>query len=134
MKKEMIEAVNVVIINKDKKALIAKRKPDKPMPNKWEFPGGKLEKNETLQECGVREIKEELDLDIEIDSYLGVEKLTHDTKRYNLHFYTAHKIDETQELKLYEHTESAWIGMKDLNNYDLPAKELGTIQTLKILF
>ena len=32
------------------------------MPNKWEFPGGKLEKDETLKECGIREIKEEQSL------------------------------------------------------------------------
>ncbi len=128
MKKEVIEAVNVVIINRDKKVLIAKRKPDKPMPNKWEFPGGKLEENETLQECGVREIKEELDLDISIDEYLGFEDLSYKEQKFRLHFFTAHKIDENQILKLNEHTESEWIEVKDLHNYDLPAKELEIIK------
>lgn len=130
MIKEVIEVVNVVIINRNKKVLIAKRKLDKPMPDKWEFPGGKLEINETLKECGIREIKEELDLDIEIDLYLGTEELTYDAKIYNLHFYTAHKIDEMQELKLYEHTQSKWIDIEELDNYDAPAKNLATIQRL----
>ena len=132
MKKEVIEAVNIVIINRDKKVLIAKRKPDKPMPNKWEFPGGKLELNETLGECGVREIKEELELDICIDKYLGFDELLHEEQKFHLHFYTAHQINENQALKLNEHTDSIWICFEDLNNYDMPAKDLEIIQMLKI--
>ena len=131
MKKKAIEAVNVVIINKDKKVLIAKRKPDKPMPNKWEFPGGKLEENETLRECGVREIKEELEIDVAIDEYVGYEDLEFDEKNFRLHIYTARKIDEKQELRLNEHTESAWVRIEELANYDFPAMDLPFMKKLE---
>lgn len=131
MKKKAIEAVNVVIINKDKKVLIAKRKPDKPMPNKWEFPGGKLEENETLRECGVREIKEELEIDVAIDEYVGYEDLEFDEKNFRLHIYTARKIDEKQELRLNEHTESAWVLIEELANYDFPAMDLPFMKKLE---
>lgn len=128
---EIITAVGVVIINSKKKILIAKRKPDKPMPNKWEFPGGKLEENETLEECGIREVKEELDLDIRIDSYLGFEDLKHKEQKFCLHIYTAHLINEIQMLKLNEHTDSAWIAMSELFDYDLPANKLKFIKKLQ---
>lgn len=131
MKKKAIEAVNVVIVNKDKKVLIAKRKPDKPMPNKWEFPGGKLEENETLRECGVREIKEELEIDVAIDEYVGYEDLEFDEKNFRLHIYTARKIDEKQELRLNEHTESAWVLIEELANYDFPAMDLPFMKKLE---
>ena len=131
MKKEAIEAVNVVIVNKDKKVLIAKRKPDKPMPNKWEFPGGKLEENETLRECGVREIKEELEVDVATDEYVGYEDLEFDKKNFRLHIYTAHKIEEKQELRLNEHTESAWVLIEELANYDFPAMDLPFMKKLE---
>lgn len=129
----VIKAVNVVIINQEKKVLIAKRKPSQPMPNRWEFPGGKLEIGETLEECGVREIKEELELDVKLDSYLGLQELIHEGKSFLLHFYTAHKIDEEQTLVLNEHSESKWIDMKDLDEYDLPAKAFSFIEKLQKL-
>jgi len=131
MKKEVIEAVGVVIVNRDKKVLIAKRNPDKPMPNRWEFPGGKLEENETLEECGVREIKEELELDILIDDYIGFENLTYKEQSFCLHIYTARRVDESQPLKLNEHTEFAWINMDELVKYDFAAIDLPFMQNLR---
>jgi len=131
--KEVITAVGVVIINKRNKVLIAKRPNDKAMPNKWEFPGGKLEASETLQECGVREIQEELSLDICIDDYLGFEDLCSDNKNFCLHIYTAHKLNEYQILVLNEHTNFAWVDFNDLSKFDLPAIDLPFISKLKKL-
>ena len=133
MKNRVINAVGVVIVEENKKVLIAKRKPDKPMPNKWEFPGGKLEENETLQECAIREIKEELDLDVVIDEYLGYEDLEYASQSFCLHIYTAHKINEGQKLQLNEHTDSAWVEFSELVNYDFPAIDLPCLKTLESL-
>lgn len=131
MKDKITTAVGVVIINSEKKLLIAKRKSDKPMPNKWEFPGGKLEKSESLSDCGIREIKEELDIDIKIDEYLGFEDLKYKEKKFCLHFYTAYKIDELQSVKLYEHLEYKWVDISELIKYDFPAIDLSVINKLK---
>ena len=133
MKKRVIKAVGVVVVDKNKKILIAKRKPDKPMPNKWEFPGGKLEENETLQECGIREIQEELNLDIVIDEYLGYENLEYASKSFCLHIYTAYKIKEEQKLELNEHTDYAWVEFSELVNYDFPAINLACLRNLESL-
>ena len=131
--KEIITAVGVVIINKDNKVLIAKRLPNKAMPNKWEFPGGKLEADETLQECGIREIKEELELDVSIEEYIGHEDLYSKESSFCLHIYTARIIDENQSLKLNEHTDSAWVYLSELAEYDFPAIDLPFVEKLRRL-
>ncbi len=131
MKNKIITAVGVVIINRQNKVLIAKRPADKAMPNKWEFPGGKLEENETLEECGIREIKEELELDIAIKEYIGYEDLSMKDKHFCLHIYTAYKVSEHQELVLNEHTDAAWVDISELVEYDFPATDLSFIKKLK---
>lgn len=61
----MIKVVCAIIIN-NTGILIAQRKASSNHPLKWEFPGGKLNKNETPEDCIFREIREELDIEIEI--------------------------------------------------------------------
>jgi len=133
MRDRVTVAVGVVLVNKEKKILIAKRAADKPMPNKWEFPGGKLEIDESLQECAIREIKEELELDIAIDSYVGFEDLSYEKKEFCLHLYTAHIKDEGQKVKLNVHSQVQWVDFEEFKEYDFPAKELGFIKILKEL-
>jgi len=53
-------------------------------PNKWEFPGGKLEPNETFEECLIREIQEELSITISIDRLFM--KTTHTYMKNNEEF------------------------------------------------
>jgi 8-oxo-dGTP diphosphatase len=67
----MIDVVAGIIKNKEGKILIARRNLTKAQGGLWEFPGGKIEPNETKEDAIVREIKEEFGLDIEIISYLG---------------------------------------------------------------
>lgn len=131
MEIKVVIAVGVAIINKDKKVLIAKRKSDQPMPYKWEFPGGKLEENETLQECGKREIKEELSLDIKINKYLGFEDIHYKNKDFCLHLYSAELIDEDQLFVLHEHTDAVWVDCNEFDKYDFPASRLEFINELK---
>jgi len=131
MPENIIIAVGAVIINQDKKMLIAKRPLDKPMPNKWEFPGGKLEDNESLPECCIREIKEELNLDIEVNEYVGYEDILYKNKAFCLHLYTASLKDSSQTISLNEHDEMAWVSFEDFEKYDFPASKLSFIKKLK---
>jgi 8-oxo-dGTP diphosphatase len=99
----MKEVVCGIMKNRDGKFLLGLRR----QPKVWEFPGGKLEENESLDECLKREWKEELNLDIEIESlvcskiYLG-----------NMcHFYVG-IIKDLNKIELREHTD---IGFFDRN-------------------
>jgi len=66
-----MKEVTAAIILKDNKVLIAQRAPGKNQAGKWEFPGGKVELGETPQECLNREIREELEVDIEVLDIFG---------------------------------------------------------------
>ena len=58
--------VTCAIIEKDGKVLVVQRSSSHKFPNKWEFPGGKLEPGESLHQCIKREISEELILEIDV--------------------------------------------------------------------
>lgn len=57
-----MKIVTAAIIYENGKVLLARRAPNQSLAGMWEFPGGKLEPSESLQECLERELKEELDL------------------------------------------------------------------------
>ena len=86
MEKEIIDVTAALILQNDL-ILIAKRAKGKHLEGLWEFPGGKIRKSESPQECLIREIKEELKVDVEIgehiiDSVHEYEKLTIRLKAY----------------------------------------------------
>jgi len=61
-----MKEVSAAIIIEDGKVLLARRAKGEKLAGYWEFPGGKREEGETIDECLVREIREELSLDIEV--------------------------------------------------------------------
>ncbi len=98
--------VTAAIIIKNGKILIAKRK-----EGKWEFPGGRVEKGEDMEECLKREIKEELDMDIEIlKHYMKVEH-----GEIELHAFIAKSNEKPKPL---EHEEIKWIDMEEIDQYN----------------
>jgi ADP-ribose pyrophosphatase len=66
-----MKEVTAAIILKDNKVLIAQRAAGENLAGNWEFPGGKIEPGETLQECLKREIDEEFEVDIEVLDFFG---------------------------------------------------------------
>jgi 8-oxo-dGTP diphosphatase len=68
--KKLLLVVAVALVDIDGRVLIAQRPPGKAMAGLWEFPGGKLNPGETPESALVRELKEELDIDV-AESCLG---------------------------------------------------------------
>lgn len=102
----MIEVV-AGIIYKDNKFLIAQRNFKKHQGGLWEFPGGKVEKNETYEEALIREIKEELNADIKVDECVG-EKIHHyPEKDVKLKFFKATLLSD--KIETLEHEDYRWI-------------------------
>lgn len=62
----MLQVACAIIIDNQNKVIVCQRSETMHLPLKWEFPGGKIEAHEKPEECLIREIKEELDINIEI--------------------------------------------------------------------
>ena len=109
---------NVVaaIIEKDNYYLIVQRNKKKYMGLKWEFPGGKVEPNETLKEALFREIEEELNIGIYIHKKIAEEKYKDKQIYITLHYYLCSEKNGT--IKLNEHENLKWVEKKDFIKYD----------------
>jgi 8-oxo-dGTP diphosphatase len=106
---------------------LAKRNKDKYMGLKWEFPGGKVESNETFEEALSREILEELNVSIDIHNKIAEEKYEDNEINIVLHYFicTLNKGD----LLLSEHEAIEWVAKEDFDHYDFVAGD-GNITSL----
>ena len=109
---------NVVaaIIKKDNQFLVVQRNRKKHLGLKWEFPGGKVQESETFEEALLREIKEELNITINIHEKIAEEKYKDDKIDIVLYYYLCSL--KNGMMKLNEHENFAWIEKKDFNKYD----------------
>lgn len=117
----MIEVTCAIIEHKGK-VLICQRSELMSLPLMWEFPGGKVERNESFENCLIREIKEELNIDISIVKRLNHVFHKYDNKSITLipFICTLH----SSEIKLNEHKDLIWINPLDLLNYNLAPADI----------
>jgi A/G-specific adenine glycosylase len=95
----------------------------------WEFPGGKQEPGETLPQALQREIKEELDIDIEVGEHLTSIKHAYTHFRITLHaFHAIHTDGTPHHIGVADH---AWVTLNDLDNYAFAVTDQKIIATLK---
>ena len=108
--------VVAAIIKKDSQFLIVQRNRNKHLGLKWEFPGGKVQESETFEEALLREIKEELNITINIHEKIAEEKYKDDKIDIVLYYYLCSL--KNGMMKLNEHENFAWVEKKDFNKYD----------------
>tara|TARA_B110000014_G_scaffold225136_1_gene183718 strand:- start:127 stop:504 length:378 start_codon:yes stop_codon:yes gene_type:complete len=110
--------INVVaaIIIKDNLYFIAQRNKNKHLGLKWEFPGGKVDINESNEEALLREIKEELNIIIQIEKKIAKKKYNDKKINIVLHYYICHI--KNGIIRLNEHENSKWLTKKNLSKYD----------------
>ena len=105
-----VEVVCAIIVNSNNEVFCCKRGPGA-LEGFWEFPGGKVEPNETLEETIIREIKEELSSTVKPIKYVG--SVYHEYNNIEkpfaitLHGYICDLIKG--DLTLSEHTEKKWV-------------------------
>ena len=110
--------VVAALIEKDGKYLIARRSTgSEDVLGKWEFPGGKVEPNETEERAIEREIKEEFDMDIKAIRFLTNNICQYPSKTVNLKLYECKYI--SGEFHLHDHSEYAFVDKNEIINYDL---------------
>lgn len=115
--------VVAALIKKDNKVLIAKRATgDNNVFGKWEFPGGKVENNETEELAIEREIKEEFELDIKAKKFIINNVCEYPNKTVDLRLYECEYINGV--FKLHDHSQYAWVEIDKLLEYDLAKADI----------
>lgn len=125
----MIDVVAAIIKNSDNKILIAQRNLKKSQGGLWEFPGGKIEPNETKEAAIIREIKEELNMDITCDSYFDEKVYVYPDKTIKLIALNCSMLGTSYEV--LEHEQIKWISINEFNDYQFAPADIYFINKLK---
>jgi len=120
--------VTAAVMVRNGKVLIAQRKAGSHMEFCWEFPGGKLEPDETPEECIVREIKEELDLDIEVKDIYKVVKFKYEEKDILLLCYLCKIL--SGKGKTLECNDFKWVERDKLSEYEFVPADLPIVEKI----
>lgn len=115
MSKKIISVV-AAAIEKDGKFFCAQRPEGKNLGGYWEFPGGKLEDGESAEEALIREIREELNAEIEIVSFVNEASYDYDFGTVTMKTFHAKLISGDPEL--LEHQDSLWLEPSRLQSLD----------------
>ena len=128
-----MKKVSAGIVCRNGKMLICQRPKGKSLAGFWEFPGGKLEEGESLQDCLKRELKEELDIEVAVGDFFMESVYQYEFGEISLNAYFA-TLSADQEPVLKEHPQLAWINPKDLGAYAFAPADLPIVEALKKYF
>ena len=107
--------VVAAVIKKNDLFLIANRSFEDNSQGIWEFPGGKVEENETFTSALIREIKEELSLNIKVGNMIATIDLNKTDKNIYVHYHYA--IILSGQISLNVHSEFKWVPHTQLKNF-----------------
>lgn len=122
--------IGVGIVWKDNQVLIALRPPEGLLGGLWEFPGGKLKEGESLEACVVREVREELGIEVKVDRPFMTVKHAYTHFRITLHsFHCTYLSGDPQPLGC---TDWKWVALEELPNYAFPKANKKLLERLVI--
>lgn len=127
----LLLVVAIALINESRKILMQTRPLGKNMAGLWEFPGGKVETGETPEQAVVRELKEELNIEIKVEnlsqSCFASEALGQ--KHLILLLYTAHRW--TGDIIPKEGQQYDWYDIDALTQLDMPPADIPLVASLR---
>jgi 8-oxo-dGTP diphosphatase len=126
---EKIIEVAAGLVFREGKLLITQRHPEAHQGGLWEFPGGKRDPHETFEDCLVRELREELGIEVEVHEAL--ETIVHEYPERTVllkFFRCTWKQNEPQALGC---PDFRWIRRKELDDYAFPAADARLLAMLR---
>lgn len=128
---EPVHVAVAVILDPGGRVLLTRRAPDSHQGGLWEFPGGKLEHGETLEQGLVREIREELSLEILASMPLLEVRHDYGDKHVLLDVHLVR--DYCGEPSPQEDQPMAWVAVADIDRYSFPAANQPIVEVVKSL-
>jgi mutator protein MutT len=121
--------VSAALIFRKSKLLITQRHVSSHLGGLWEFPGGKRETDETFEQCLVREIREELGIEISVGELF--EEIAHDypEKSVRLKFFICKLISGNPQT--FGCADFKWIKKSELDNFQFPAADGRLLEKLR---
>jgi len=127
---DIVHVAVAVIVNQDDEVCISLRHKDSHQGGLWEFPGGKVESDESIEQALIREIKEELDLDILSSRRLITIPHNYEDKKVCLH--VSRVISYRGQAVGIEGQQVKWVPVDQLLSYDFPAANLPVIKAVQL--
>ena len=124
---KLISLVAAIIIHENK--IFATQRGYGEFKDGWEFPGGKIEPGETPQEALVREIKEELGIEIEVKDFL--ETVEYDYPKFHLSMDCFFCTIRSGELVLKEHEAAKWLTAETLESVEWLPADKGLVEGVR---
>jgi 8-oxo-dGTP diphosphatase len=121
----------VALIDTDGRVLIARRPEGKPMAGLWEFPGGKVEADETPEAALIRELEEELGIDTWASCLAPLSFVSHAYEDFHLlmPLYACRRWNGTPVAR--EHSALKWAAVRDLPSYPMPPADKPLLAVLR---
>ena len=126
--KKQIE-VSAALIFCDGKLLITQRHANAHLGGLWEFPGGKREPGETFEQCLIREIREELGIEIEAGKLFEEISHAYADKAVHLKFFVCKLI--SGKLRALDCAAFKWVEKAELADFDFPAADARLLEKLR---
>ena len=124
----MKKVICAVIFNSNGQLLITRRSKGK-YKDKWEFPGGKVEDNESNQDCLHRELSEELDVNVQI--HYKFTEFDYQYPSHDVHLISYICSMSDQKIKLVDHDLYEWININDVDFFDFLSADDEILNKLK---
>ena len=123
----------IALIDDENKILIGKRPMGETFENFWEFPGGKVKKNETAEQALIRESKEEINIDLSMNCIAPLSFSTYNSHNVNIIIllFIGRKWELEPICKF--HTELIWVKVNSLNKYNMPPANKTLVSSLQDL-
>jgi len=112
-----------IIIDDQQRILITRRPLHAPHGGMWEFPGGKLEQDESATAALIREIKEEVALDIQDYDFLGEVQHTYTDRSVVLLVYCV-RVFQGEAVAREKQMDLRWVAVNDLKDFEFPEANL----------